>query len=160
MAQLFKSEIFGPPPTRTQLTDLRGELDVASSGGIVGQIVDMCDDLFVNTPSRRYAFRKKMGWRPADSDHVERLDFIIASGGLCNSAYLRKEVQRGVDARLHNARFENDGITETTRKTHYIPVSEPQMSVCRGLLLAHQTRGAVASKRWTLFSKLFKRDGK
>lgn len=133
-------------------------------GGIVGQVKDMRDDVVMSAPSQRRQLRGKPRLGPLDHTHVEKLDFVIFSGGFSQSQYLRERVIAAVGEDV-DLRLKDLGLNECTEGTRFRMAEDAQLCVCKGLLLHHASRLATPAplvepkrpKFWFSMSSVFGR---
>lgn len=130
--------------------------------GILGQIVNMREDLVVRSPSRSQEYRESLGLPPVRLDYVDRLDFFLFIGGLCGSKYLQEQIRKGVTAPVE-ATLKGLHLDECTKDTKFRTVRMPQLCVCQGLVRAHlhalgtpkPLARAGPSSKWAFISSFF-----
>ncbi|KAL8381164.1 hypothetical protein RB595_005447 [Gaeumannomyces hyphopodioides] len=115
----------------TDLFDRQIHGDGGETRGIVGQIVNMRDDLYVKCASMSAAHTPRERDDGPSLRSVDRLDFVVFSGGMGASEYVRAEIESALRQEPHPAlRFLND----TTRDMKYLVADQPQLCVCQGLV--------------------------
>ncbi|KAJ4209414.1 hypothetical protein NW767_001321 [Fusarium falciforme] len=83
-------------------------------------LLSMRDELVANTNQR---IRERLDWL-AEKGHREQVEYIILSGGLGSSAYVREMLQQHLTSLQH----------PNARNIIVIPSQEPQLAVARGVL--------------------------
>ncbi|KAH8180248.1 hypothetical protein LIA77_01767 [Sarocladium implicatum] len=108
--------------------------------GIVGQVITMCDDLFVRCPGRLSRYRKNHSLEESQGPEGVALDFVIFAGGLARSERLRNNVEAAVKASADSV---GPNVGHIVKAAHFVKWDEeeeqvhPQMFVCMGLVRYH-----------------------
>lgn len=104
------------------------------SGGIIGQAITMRDDFFVRGPDGSESYREEHGLGSYAQLRSDPLGAIIFTGGVCNSAYVRRRITEALQTNVDELKYV--GIDEVLRGTVFAQPDNGQTCVCRGLVYA------------------------
>ncbi|KAL8346759.1 hypothetical protein RB601_003527 [Gaeumannomyces tritici] len=128
------------------------------SRGIIGQIRNMLDDLWVSCASRttEHTLRERdAGKWP---QYADRLDFLVFAGGMGANAYVQDKIKAGLEREQPPAL---GMLSNITAGVQYVVAESPQHCVSQGLVRARMREVQGKQKKggfWRLLNPFFKKN--